>query len=130
MYFAFNWPGGVTALLMYSKFGGNPELRGYLKPDNHRNLAVWADRFGSGKTGLLPNYKVSNNWNILFNDGHIKRRKDNANKIRTSNFSWTQAGDYRIQKGAIPKWQETDIAHLWHWFGKGTWQYPANADFN
>ena len=129
MYFAFNWPGGVAARSMCSVFGGCPELRGYLKPDNHCNLAVWVDRFGSSTEGVLPNHRVSDNWNILFNDGCTRRRTDRTGRVKTSNLGWSQAGDYRIQKGANPNWQDTEVAHLWHWFDTGKWEYPDGAGF-
>ena len=130
MYFAFNFPGGVAARSMYSAFGGRSELRGYLKPDNHHNLAVWVDRFGSGTKHLIPNHCVSDSWNLLFSDGSARRRPDSVVRIKTSNFDWSQAGDYRIQKGANPNWPDTEVAHLWHWFDTGKWEYSAGAGFN
>jgi hypothetical protein len=115
MYFAYNWPDVKTST---AKRRQQSQSTGYIKPSQFRNLALWSDTFTYSQAGAIVNHKIVKNANVMFNDSSIKKRHDTKN-ISDLDFSWQQAGDYRIPlaNGGID--DKHNIALLWRFLESG-----------
>ena len=120
MFFACNWPSRLNKL---SQRFQKPANFGVLKPDNHRNLAVWVDAFGCEKPGRKANHSLTKRWNVLFNDSAVISRTDNDNFMPLLDLTFIQAGDWRV---ALPDDRSDDchnVAFVWHFFDNGSWTF-------
>jgi prepilin-type N-terminal cleavage/methylation domain-containing protein len=120
MFFVCNWPSRLNSL---SRIMRKPSNFGILKPDNHRNLAVWVDSFDSEPQGKQSGHRLSRKWNVLFNDSAVISRNDSENIISRLDLSYSHSGDWRV---ALPDGKKDDShneAFLWHFFDTGSWTF-------
>jgi prepilin-type N-terminal cleavage/methylation domain-containing protein len=118
MFFACNWPNRLNISTMRFQ---RPANFGMLKPDNHRNLAVWVDAFGCEKLGRKANHSLTKLWNVLFNDSAVRARKDNDNFMPLLDLTFIQAGDWRVP---LPNGRGDDchnVAFVWNFFDNESW---------
>ncbi|GEM_PF-2816713 len=119
MYFAYNFPDVKTTDI---KKRQSPESIGYIKPQQHRNLAIWADTFHSSVNGTITNHQNLKKFNVLFNDSSVVKRADTNSTVAKLDISWNQAGDCRIPLANGCPDNRHSLAQLWHFFDTGNWQ--------
>lgn len=121
MYFAYNFPDLKTTA---TKTRQSPQLIGYIKPSQYRNLALWSDAFNYSKSLVSTNHQNLKCENVMFNDGAIIKRKDNG-KIQKLDLSWSQAGDWQIPLADGSPDTRHNVAILWHFLDSGQLQLPV-----
>ncbi len=117
MYFAFNWPDIKNSTAKYRQ---NPELVGYLKPSQHRNLALFADAITYIKPQSFSNHNLIHRSNVMFSDSSVSSRNDGG-AIRKMDLSWKQAGDWLVPLSNGQPDTIHNAALLWRFFDKGRW---------
>ncbi|OHB51972.1 MAG: hypothetical protein A2Y12_10225 [Planctomycetes bacterium GWF2_42_9] len=119
MYFAYNWPDVKTAAARKRQ---TPQLIGYIKPSNYRNLAILIDTFNYSNAGTMINHQKLKSINVLFNDSAVIKRFENK-KLQNMDLSWSQAGDWRIPLPNGSADTKHNLALLWRFLDTGDWKW-------
>jgi prepilin-type N-terminal cleavage/methylation domain-containing protein len=119
MYFAYNFPDIKTTAIKKRQY---PESIGYIRPAQHRNLAILSDTFNAADSGTITNHQNMKKINVLFNDSAVAKRYDTNSTIAKLDVSWQQAGDWRIPLANGSPDNTHSVARIWNFFDAGNWQ--------